>query len=40
MAVGQTGLLDAARIDRWLALKRTAAVVGHTDILALPGSVS
>jgi SAM-dependent methyltransferase len=37
MAAGQTGLLAAARIDRWRTLTRTGAVVGHTDILALPG---
>ncbi len=37
IAAGETGLLSSARVARWRALRRTGAVVGHTDILALPG---
>jgi hypothetical protein len=35
-AVAETGEVDAATIAAWSAVKRTAAVVGHTDTLALP----
>ncbi len=35
-AVGETGKVDAGEIAAWLKAERTAAVVGHTDTLALP----
>jgi hypothetical protein len=35
-AAAETGLLDAARLARWRAHRRTGALVGHTDVLALP----
>jgi SAM-dependent methyltransferase len=35
-AARQTGLVDRARIERWRVLERTGALVGHTDLLALP----
>ena len=35
-AVRETRAVPAAEIDAWLALRHTAAEVGHTDILALP----
>jgi hypothetical protein len=34
-AVRETGRLDAAIIADWLSVRRTGAVVGHTDTLAL-----
>jgi hypothetical protein len=36
-AAGETGLVDAGTVASWRAVSRTAAVVGHTDTLALPG---
>jgi SAM-dependent methyltransferase len=36
-AAAETGLLSSERVARWRALRRTGALVGHTDILALPG---
>jgi hypothetical protein len=33
--VRETGRLDAAIIADWLSVRRTGAVVGHTDTLAL-----
>jgi SAM-dependent methyltransferase len=36
-AAAETGLLSRERVARWRALRRTGALVGHTDILALPG---
>lgn len=35
-AVEETGRLDAKTIGAWHAVKRTGAIVGHTDTLALP----
>lgn len=35
-AVAETRLVDAAEIDRWRAVKRTGAIVGHTDTFAFP----
>jgi SAM-dependent methyltransferase len=35
-AVDETGRFDAATLGAWTAVTRTAAVVGHTDTLALP----
>jgi len=35
-AVQHTGLVDSARIDGWRALEHDGALVGHTDLLALP----
>ena len=35
-AAWQTGLVDRARIERWRGLEHTGALVGHTDLLALP----
>lgn len=35
-AVRETARLDAARIADWLSVRRTGALVGHTDTLALP----
>jgi hypothetical protein len=35
-AAQATGGVDPALVEDWRALPRTAAVVGHTDILALP----
>ena len=37
-AARETGLVDAPTIDGWRAITRTAAVVGHTDTLAIPRS--
>ena len=36
-AVRETGLVPEATVDDWLKVRRTGALVGHTDILALPG---
>jgi len=36
-AVAETGEVDTATIAQWAAVTRTAAIVGHTDTLALPG---
>jgi SAM-dependent methyltransferase len=36
-AAAETGLVDAPAVAAWRAVTRTAAVVGHTDTLALPG---
>jgi hypothetical protein len=36
-AAAETGLLSSERVARWRALRRTGALVGHTDTLALPG---
>jgi hypothetical protein len=38
-AVRQTGLVDSARIDGWCGLAHDGALVGHTDLLALPRQV-
>lgn len=35
-AVAETGEVDAATIAAWSGIKRTAAIVGHTDTFALP----
>jgi SAM-dependent methyltransferase len=35
-AVRQTNLVPEAQVADWLAVSRTAALVGHTDTLALP----
>jgi len=35
-AAGATGLVDVATLASWRGITRTAAVVGHTDTLALP----
>jgi hypothetical protein len=35
-AVRETQRVDPANITQWLATRRTGAVVGHTDMLALP----
>lgn len=35
-AVAETGALSAGALDDWRAIRRTGAVVGHTDTLALP----
>jgi SAM-dependent methyltransferase len=35
-AVAETGAVAAATLAAWRSLKRTGAVVGHTDTLALP----
>src|SRR5262249_60065375 len=35
-AARQTGRVDGAKIERWRARARTGALVGHTDLLALP----
>jgi SAM-dependent methyltransferase len=35
-AVRETGQVDAQLINEWAAITRSAAVVGHTDTLALP----
>lgn len=36
-AIPQTGKVDAKAFESWSALKRTGAIVGHTDTLAVPG---
>ena len=36
-AVRETGLVPDAKIEAWLKVARTGALVGHTDTLALPG---
>ncbi len=36
-AVAETGTVAPATIADWRTIKRTGAVVGHTDTLALPG---
>ena len=36
-AAAETGAVDAKTLERWLGLKRTGAIIGHTDTLALPG---
>ncbi|MEZ5856711.1 MAG: SAM-dependent methyltransferase [Hyphomicrobiaceae bacterium] len=35
-AAGETGTVNATTISEWLGVRRSAAVVGHTDTLALP----
>lgn len=35
-AVAETNRVDAATLASWRSTKRTAAIVGHTDTLALP----
>jgi SAM-dependent methyltransferase len=35
-ATAEIGLLDAARLARWRAHRRTGSLVGHTDVLGLP----
>jgi SAM-dependent methyltransferase len=35
-AVAETGALAGSALDDWRAVRRTGAVVGHTDTLALP----
>lgn len=35
-AIEETGRIDAKTIGAWHAITRTAAIVGHTDTLALP----
>lgn len=35
-AVAETGEVDAATISAWRAVTRNAAIVGHTDTLAIP----
>ena len=36
-AVRETGQVPEPTVDDWLRVRRTGALVGHTDILALPG---
>jgi SAM-dependent methyltransferase len=36
-AVRETRLMPEAKVADWLTVRRTGALVGHTDILALPG---
>jgi SAM-dependent methyltransferase len=36
-AVRETGQVPDATVDDWLEVRRFSALVGHTDILALPG---
>jgi SAM-dependent methyltransferase len=36
-AVRETRLVPEEKVDDWLKVRRTGALVGHTDILALPG---
>jgi SAM-dependent methyltransferase len=36
-AVRETRLVPEAEVADWLRLRRTGALVGHTDVLALPG---
>jgi SAM-dependent methyltransferase len=36
-ASAETGLVDAGAVAGWRAVTRIAAIVGHTDTLALPG---
>ncbi len=36
-AVSETGTVGASAVADWLAVRRTGAVVGHTDTLAMPG---
>jgi hypothetical protein len=35
-AVAETGALTGSALGDWRAVRRTGAVVGHTDTLALP----
>lgn len=35
-AVAETGAVDPKTLERWAALKRTGAYIGHTDTLAMP----
>jgi hypothetical protein len=35
-AVSETRLVTEAKVADWLKVKRTGALVGHTDMLALP----
>jgi SAM-dependent methyltransferase len=35
-AVSETGLMPQPKVAEWAAVSRTAALVGHTDTLALP----
>ena len=39
-AVRETGALSESEVETWLARVHTAAEVGHTDTLAIPGSAS
>jgi hypothetical protein len=36
-AVRETRLVPESKVADWLTVRRTGALVGHTDILALPG---
>jgi SAM-dependent methyltransferase len=36
MAVSETGTVDLKTIETWVKVQRTGAVVGHTDIFAVP----
>jgi hypothetical protein len=38
-AVRETGLVPEETLSNWLAVRRTNAVVGHTDSLALPPAI-
>lgn len=35
-AVAETGAVDQKTLERWAAMKRTGAFIGHTDTLAMP----
>lgn len=35
-AVAETGAVDQKALERWSAVKRTGAYIGHTDTLAIP----
>lgn len=35
-AVAETGAVDQKTLERWTALKRSGAYIGHTDTLAMP----
>ncbi len=35
-AIPETGKVDAKSFESWVRLKRTGAIVGHTDTLAIP----
>lgn len=37
LAAAETGLVDTPTLERWRAVPRTGAEVGHTDTLAFPG---
>lgn len=36
LAVAETGAVSASDIEAWVKVPRTAAIIGHTDILAIP----